>query len=370
MSSYDPFARGPHPVGVRSSTLEDEQRGRRLPVEFWYPADDAHRGEDLDPATCDRFKMLPMGPEQIQNAVRDAAPREERYPFVLFSHGFGGTRVQTTHLCTHLASHGYAVAAMDHVGNTTADLLQWATIPEADRPTDPAAEMRRFIDDRPADAIFVIDRVLAGTFGDCADANRVGMAGHSFGGWTTLATTARDTRIRAALPLAPAGGRGNPLTGDGEDPLYDSLDLAWKNRVPTLFLVADRDTLLPLTCMQDLFERTLAPKQMVVLQNSDHFHFCDAVEQTHDMFKMMGPMLAGGGSSGTRMREMFASMKRSDELCPGRDAYTYLQGLGLAHMDAHVKGESAAAELLTGDIEALLAERGIEVEVVDDNPRP
>jgi hypothetical protein len=64
---------------------------------------------------------------------------------------------------------------------------------------------------------------------------------------------------------------------------------------------------------------------------------------------------------------MFDVMKRSDELCPGTDAYTYLQGLGLAHMDAHVKGESAAAELLAGDIDALLAKRSVEVETVRDS---
>ena len=54
----------------------------------------------------------------------------------------------------------------------------------------------------------MIDRLLDGTTGDLPriDANRIGMSGHSFGGWTTLAVTASDRRIRAALPLAPVGG--------------------------------------------------------------------------------------------------------------------------------------------------------------------
>jgi dienelactone hydrolase len=366
MSSYDPFVRGPHPVGVRNSTVEDRDRGRALPVEFWYPASDAHRGEDLDPATRDRFRTLPMAPEQSQNAVRDAAPHEDRFPFILFSHGFGGTRLQSTHFCTHLASHGYVVAAMDHVGNTMADMLQAATNRGGAGPHDSGGEMRRFIADRPSDAVFVIDQVLAGAFGDRADADRIGMTGHSFGGWTTLATTARDRRIRAALPLAPAGGRGNPLNRGGDDPLQQSLDLAWSHPVPTLYLVADYDTLLPLESMHDLFERTRAPKQMVVLRNSDHFHFCDGVEQTHDMFKMMGPMLTQASPDGAAAKRIFDSMKPSGELCPGNDAYTYLQGLGLAHMDAYVKDDSRAAELLAGDIDVLLADRGIEVETVRD----
>jgi dienelactone hydrolase len=348
---------------VRGSMLEDGQRDRSLPVEYWYPASDAHRGQDLDLATCDRFRVPPMMVEQTQHAVRDAAAREQRFPFILFSHGFGGTRLQTTHFCTHLASHGYVVAAMDHVGNTTTDMLEMATTAEGSEPLDAAREMRRFIEDRPADAVFVIDQVLAGAFGDCADADRIGMTGHSFGGWTTLATTARDERIRAALPLAPAGGRGNPLAPNGEDPLYRSLDLAWSRPVPTLYLVADFDTLLPLASMHDLFGRTQAPKQMVVLRDSDHFHFCDGVEQTHDLFKQMGPMLASAEGAADA-RAMFENMKSSSDLCPGEHAISWIQGLGLAHMDAHVQGSADAIRLLASDLPALMKTRGIEVETL------
>src|SRR6185369_5476378 len=98
-------------------------------------------------------------------------------------------------------------------------------------------------------------------------------AGHSFGGWTTLAVAGRDRRIRAALPLAPAGG-GSELP---VQQLRESLDLDWDRDVPTLFIVADRDTLLPLSGMHELLERTQATKRMVILKNADHMHFCDRV---------------------------------------------------------------------------------------------
>jgi hypothetical protein len=52
------------------------------------------------------------------------------------------------------------------------------------------------------------------------------------------------------------------------------------------------------------------------------------------------------------------------ELCPGKHAYTFVRGLGLAHMDAYLKANESAAHFLAGDIEAALAGRGVSVHVV------
>lgn len=363
MSSYDPFTRGPLPVGVQSFEATDDARDRTLPIEFWYPASDAHRGQDLDESTRDRFKPMGMAPETSQAAVRDAVPREGQPPLIIFSHGFGGERRQTTHICTHLASHGYAVASMDHVGNTMNDTIQLAM--DGGEMPDPQEAIHTFIDQRPADARFVIDRVLAGDAAVEVDAGRIGITGHSFGGWTTLQTAGEDERIRAALPLAPAGGSA-PFSevADGEQPLRDRLDLDWKREVPTLFLVADLDTLLPLDGMRELISRTPQPCRAVVLRNSDHFHFCDGVEQMHDMFKAIGPMMASSSPDPEATKAMFDAMKTSAELCPGDHAYALLQGLGLAHFDAHLRGNEDALKLVSGDLAALLGERGIDVEAI------
>ena len=127
--SYDPFARGEHPVGVRSVDLKDPARDRLLPLELWYPAAAEHRGQDLSNETRDHYKWMAAAPEATQDAVRDAAPRDSvpqngRFPLVVFSHGWGGHRRQTTHFCTHLASHGYVVASPDHTGNTMVDTME------------------------------------------------------------------------------------------------------------------------------------------------------------------------------------------------------------------------------------------------------
>jgi predicted dienelactone hydrolase len=77
-SAYDPFAVGPYPVGVRPFLLTDTARDRLFPAEVRYPG------------------------------------RPGPHPLVLYSHRSGGHRRSATFLSTHLASHGYAVAALDH----------------------------------------------------------------------------------------------------------------------------------------------------------------------------------------------------------------------------------------------------------------
>lgn len=352
--SYDPFERGPLPVGVRTVTA---LRGERpLPIEIWYPASDAHAGQDLSEATRDSYELLPGFPPGWQAAVRDAAPRTGSYPFVAFSHGFGAHRRQSTFVCTHLASHGYVVAAVDHTGNTVLDIVQLVMTAQmgGTLPDEAAQEamITDFIAWRPADVSFLIDGILDGTIGDVAahvDRERIGMSGHSFGGWTTLAVTARDRRVRAALPLAPGGG-SSPLP---VEPLARALDFDWGRDVPTLYLVAERDTLLPLAGMRELYEKTRATKRMVVLRNADHMHFCDQVEQVHELFRMMPPP-----GEFARIAKLVPPIA---ELCPGEHGYLFVRGLGLAHMDASLKGSEAAASFLAGDLERSLSARGVAV---------
>src|SRR5262245_23650258 len=145
--NYDPFSRGPSAVGVRTLELRDATReDRPLPLEVWYPAVDAHRGADLVAGTQDHYEVVPGFPAVPQHAVRDAEPRPGSYPLVMFSHGFGGHRRQSTFLCTHLASHGYVVAASDHTGNTLLDVMQAVMLAQSGTPISETEEaVRDFI---------------------------------------------------------------------------------------------------------------------------------------------------------------------------------------------------------------------------------
>ena len=73
--AYDPIARGPHPVGVRTETWRDARSGLDFVVEIYYPATDQVAGHDLDEATQDSFEnQWEPGKWLRQAAVRDATP--------------------------------------------------------------------------------------------------------------------------------------------------------------------------------------------------------------------------------------------------------------------------------------------------------
>jgi predicted dienelactone hydrolase len=296
--------------------------------------------------------MLPGLPSSWQDAVRDARVRSGRHPLIAFSHGYGGHRRQSTFLCTHLASHGYVVAAVDHTGNTVFDVLHTVMQLAAGGPRpDTDATLREFIELRPADVSFMLDQMLASEFGSVIDAARIGMAGHSFGGWTTLVTSTRDQRIRAAVPLAPAGGDG-PLPAQL---LIDGLLQGWSCDVPTLFVIADRDTLLPVPGMRGLLQRAPAGTKMVILRDTDHMHFCDRVEEIHEMFRMM--------PQDPIFQPIQAAIPPITELCPGAQSQLAVRGLTLAQFDAHLRGSESSARFLSGDLASSLAAQGVPVEI-------
>ena len=99
---YDPFARGPCPVGVRTIQARDAGRDRSFSCEIWYPAPARHGGQDV-PGPC---------------------------PLIIYSHPSGAHRRAATFLCTHLSSHGYVVAALDHREDETAEQKIASRVPD------------------------------------------------------------------------------------------------------------------------------------------------------------------------------------------------------------------------------------------------
>jgi predicted dienelactone hydrolase len=132
-ASYDPFARGRFPVGVRTIEIPDAVRARRFRCEIWYPA--AAHAENLDsaPQGHDVFAVPSSPAPRTQMAARDAAAQRGSRPLIVFSHPSGGHRRTATFLCTHLGSHGYVVAALDHSDVSAAELA----------PRDAAAEAQK-----------------------------------------------------------------------------------------------------------------------------------------------------------------------------------------------------------------------------------
>jgi predicted dienelactone hydrolase len=132
-----------------------------------------------------------------------------RRPLIIFSHGFHGCATQSRFLMEALARHGYAVFAPNHRDATCAGGEgRWTDPPEAtffhpERWTE--ATWRDRGDDirRLVDALGRDDR-----FRGRIDQDRIGLAGHSLGGYTVLglggAWPAWTTPwVRAVLALSP-----------------------------------------------------------------------------------------------------------------------------------------------------------------------
>jgi predicted dienelactone hydrolase len=282
-------------------------------------------------------------------AVRNAAARPGSCPLVLYSHHGGGHRRAATYLCTHLSSHGYVVAALDHSEIVAVELARR----DGETKEQNAARVEAAIANRVPDIRFLLDHLLGGASGQLEtslDPARIGIVGHSFGGWTALAATDAERRIRAVVALAPGGASQRK---PGILPL--KLAFAWERDVPTLYLVAENDTSLPLAGMYEMFERTPASKQMVILRRADHLHFIDEVEEMHETVRKM----TWTGDLAWIPRDM----RPIAELASGEQAHLFVRGLTLCHMDAILRRQEQSQRFLAGDLEAELAARGVDVTV-------
>ena len=334
-TAYNPFERGSHRVGVSSTTVAVSPE-RSVDIEVWYPACGRDRGD------WDQYAVFPGMPGGRQRASRDASWAEGRFPALIFSHGFGSHRRQSSFLCSHLASHGYVVASPDHKGNTVFDVMNFAIGRVRLSKTDKVKYARDLLRYRPKDVRAVLDWLEA-EYAGSVDTEHAGVFGHSFGGWTALRAVAKDSRFCATVPLAPAGGRN----GVSDARLYETLSFDWDARV--LLLALEEDSVLPLEGMHDLYNSLRGPKQLVVLNAADHFHFCDGAEQIHQLFRALPAM------PGVPLAKPMPPWRR---MCPAKHG-TDVAKLALAHFDAHLKSDGKAGEFLSDGLFAALAERGV-----------
>ena len=122
----------------------------------------------------------------------------ERFPLVIFSHGFSEIRTISDYLTRHLASFGYVVASPDFPLSNM---------------YSPGGPILADVVSQPGDASFVIDTLLeydqapGSPLAELIDRDAIGAFGHSLGGLTTLLVGLhpdyRDTRIKAIMPLSP-----------------------------------------------------------------------------------------------------------------------------------------------------------------------
>ncbi len=169
---------------------------RRLPAEgngpgltVWYPSMAPHPDAAgrlragvryaygiaaLSPGTT--TTLASYGGRAIPGGPADAA--SEPYPVVVLSPGFAIGSASYGWLAEHLASHGFVVAAVQHLESLDPTTLWMAT---ADRPRDVSDALDRIAE----------EAMPSGLLAGLVDLERVGVLGHSFGGYAALAAGER-----------------------------------------------------------------------------------------------------------------------------------------------------------------------------------
>jgi dienelactone hydrolase len=234
---------GSFAVGSRQVTVVDDSRStdawggrqelpqRTLPTQVLYPAE----------GDADSTEVTP-----------DATPADGRWPLVVFSHGRGGTGPAYVNTLKVWASAGYVVLAptfpltsaetpgtpkTDDLVNQPADvsrLIDWATEPPAEEP------LARHI-----------------------DTEQIGVAGHSLGGFTSLAVgynpKVRDDRADAVAEWA---GSYLPGLADGGAAVQDG--------PPLLAIHGDADGTVPYALAQNAVDAVGSPWHLITLVGGEH----------------------------------------------------------------------------------------------------
>lgn len=358
---YDPFVRGAFPVGVCTVELRGKAAREVFTTEVWYPTTARHRGRDLDPATCDAFTFVPGLPGARQRAVRDAEPVLGSQPLVMYFHGGYGHRREATEICTHVASHGYVVAAPDFPGDNAADTVgheRGTTAKVVDTPIDESARKR------PRQAVAVLDALNAAAPRLRLEvrADRVGCCGISMGGYTSLAVNSHDRRFAASFAMCPMFGQRSLVPQVRRLTGLLRLD-DWDRPVPVLILTGDLDPLVNVADIRELHRRLTAPKRLAVLKRAGHLHFVDGAQAVHET---MRAAYLGGTFPDPELDAvaLATAMRPFAELCSEADSLATARGLCLAQMDAEVKHDVGARAFLAGDLAATFAARGIALDAV------
>jgi predicted dienelactone hydrolase len=200
-------ATGPLAVSTARFDWKDARRDRVVPVKIYFPTNST-------------------GP----------------FPLILFSHGLGGTRDGYEYLGRYWASHGYVSLHLQHLGSDDAawrgqGLNGLKTMSQA--ASDPANAINR-----PLDVRFALDQALKlneepGPFHGLIATNRIGMAGHSFGAYTTLTVAGEvfgpterglpDERVKAAIAMS------SPVPKQNQDRAFSKI------KIPILHLTGTAD---------------------------------------------------------------------------------------------------------------------------------
>lgn len=177
---------------------------RKIVVQFWYPAEAGQSGalapyRDAQAGTLmTKYMQLVQTHAKIDVQVEGS---QQKFPVLLFSPLWNSGRSPYAFFYEELASHGFIVAAVEHLPDFPREADELETM-EQIHELDVRATKRAL------DLQYVLDRVTelnrddpGKLFTGKVDLERVGVLGHSFGGAAAVEVCYLDARFKSAVDL-------------------------------------------------------------------------------------------------------------------------------------------------------------------------
>ena len=278
----------PWNVGHRKIDVQDALSGDSFPVALWYPtrAVPAPLFVTGSISPCRLPTILCRWIAFEMSVAHNAPMAAGTFGVIVVSHGAGGLALNHRDLAMALASQGYVVAAPTHPrgnGNDISGVAVWVG--------------------RPKQVSRVIDTVLEdGALGLHIERERIGVVGHSNGGYTALAVAGAKPSTSAAAAhcrehpddanfCAFGGAATREATRevghipDLHDPRVRSIvlmapnaapftdDALAKVTVPVLVYAAENDDLTRVRYHAERLARALPQTECVVVKGAGHFSF-------------------------------------------------------------------------------------------------
>jgi predicted dienelactone hydrolase len=276
-------------VAYRRIDVQDSVTGELFPVALWYPTHATPAPLFLTgslsacglPAIVCRLIAFEM------QVAKNASSADGKFGLIVISHGAGGLSLNHRDLAMALASHGYVVAAPTHPrgkDNDISGVSVWVG--------------------RPKQVSRIIDVVLEDTdLGPHIERKRIGVVGHSNGGYTALALAGAKPSTQALIAHcqqhvddarfcafgSPAAREATRKTGDipdVRDPRVRAIVLMAPNAapfndealgrvaVPVRAYGAERDDLTLVRYHADRLAKALPPgTEYLLIKRAGHFSF-------------------------------------------------------------------------------------------------
>ena len=247
------------------------------------------RGEVTDPSRVNEDGSPRIVPFKIYYPS-GADADQKRFPVILWSHGYGGSRDGAGFLARYIASFGYILVHLTHAGT---DSSLWEGKPGHPWEILKKAQVSRATTlNRYRDVPFVLDALpdwftASPDLSALVDWAAVGMSGHSFGAITTQVAAGQltpdedntlislhDPRIISGITYSPVPGTSH-LSG-GEDGENEDANIYATIKTPLLHMTGTEDSSpvnnMPYTERFKVYDLTQDAdvKALLVKQGGDH----------------------------------------------------------------------------------------------------